>query len=162
VPHAWADGEHLDGLDWCLETERTGWLLGRTDRGRLLAARWDLALNEAGRWLDLAPPVPSTAAALACLGGTPFAISATAAGDLLGLDVRVAAAGRGEWHSIDRPAQIRAVPPARTLAAGALHDRPAVPGWLALAGIGGLWAVPVTRSGGLVGCGTPVNIWTSE
>lgn len=61
------DGERLGGLHWCLETRQTGWLLCRTDRERLLAARWDATMNEAGQWHDLEPPVAPVAAALAGL-----------------------------------------------------------------------------------------------
>jgi hypothetical protein len=162
APGPCADGERLDGLDWCLETERTGWLLCRTDRGRLLATRWDMTLNEAGQWHDLRPPVTLVAAALAGVGEAVFAVAVTPHGDLLSLDVRARVSGRGEWHSIDRPAQVSAAPAPRVLAAGARYGRPDLPGWLALSGPGGAWAMPVTRSGDILQCGAPANIWTGE
>lgn len=160
VPVACDDGERLAGLDWCLETERTGWLLCRTDRGRLLAARWDLTVSGCGTWRAMDPPVQPAAAALATLGGTPFAVVASTTGDLLSLDVRAATAGRAGWHSIDRPQQIRRTPPPRVIAAGAGHDSPEPGGWLALAGGGGAWAMPVTRAGDIIECGSPVPVWT--
>lgn len=160
VSHPCAGGERLGGLDWCLETRQTGWLLCRTDRGRLLAARWDVATDAASRWHDLAPPVAVVAAALACVGGTVFAVAAAPEGDLLSLNVPSAADGHGEWHSIDRPAQVSAAPPPRILAAGARHERPELPGWLALSGPGGVWTMPFTRSGDILGCDAPANIWT--
>lgn len=162
VPGPCAAGERLDGLHWCLETRQTGWLLCRTDRGRLLAARWDVTMNEAGQWHDLEPPTALVAAALAGIGDTVFAVAVTPHGDLLSLDVRAAVSGRGEWHSIDRPAQISAAPPPRVLAAGSRYGRPDLPGWLALSGPGGVWAMPVTRSGDILQCGTPANIWVGE
>jgi hypothetical protein len=162
VPNACGDGERLNGLHWCLETEQTGWLLCTTDRGRLLAARWDVPLNEAGQWIDLEPPAVPVAAALACVGEVVFAVATTPRGDLLSLDIRGALGGYADWHSLDRPAQVSAAPPPRVLAAGARRDRPGLPGWLALAGPGGVWAVPVTRSGDILVCGNPANVWTGE
>ncbi|WP_300608284.1 hypothetical protein [Trebonia sp.] len=164
VPVPWArdDGEKLAGLDCCRQTSRTGWLLCRTDRGRLLAARWDLTVNECGGWFDLNPPAVPVAAAVACLRTAPFAIAATAGGQLLSVDVRAAADGRTQWHSVDRPQQIRHQPPARVLAADGPRERPEDPGWLALAGNGSVWAMPVTLADGIVECGTPVPVWTGE
>ncbi len=162
VPGACGAGERLNGLHWCLETEQTGWLLCRTDRGRLLAARWDVPLNEAGHWADLEPPAVPVAATLVCVGEVVFAVAATQQGDLLSLDVRGALSGYAGWHSVDRPAQVSAAPPPRVLASGARRDRPALPGWLALAGPGGVWAMPVTRSGDTLECGNPANVWTGE
>lgn len=162
VPGPCTDGERLGGLHWCLETQQTGWLLCRTDRGRLLAARWDVTMNEAGQWHNLEPPAALVAAALASVGEAVFAIAVTPQGDLLSLDVRTAVSGLGEWHSIDRPAQVSAAPPPRVLAAEARHGRPDLPGWLALSGPGGVWAMPVTRSGDILRCGAPANIWTGE
>jgi hypothetical protein len=162
VPGPCAAGERLDGLHWCLQTRQTGWLLGRTDRGRLLAARWDVTMDDAGQWHDLEPPTALVAAALAGVGGTVFAVAVTPHGDLLSLDVHAGVSGRGEWHSIDRPVQVSAAPPPRVLAAAARRGRPDLPGWLALAGPGGVWAMPVTRSGDILHCGAPVNIWTGE
>jgi hypothetical protein len=162
IPRACGDGERLAGLDWCLETSRTGWLLCRTDRGRLLAARWDLTVNECGGWFELTPPAAPVAAAVACLHAVPFAIAATAEGQLLSVDVRAAADGWAQWHSVDRPGEVRRQPPARVLAADAPHDRPADPGWLALAGNAGVWAMPVTVDADIIECGTPVPVWTGE
>jgi hypothetical protein len=162
VPGPCADGERLDGLYWSLDTRQTGWLLCRTDRGRLLAARWDVTMNEAGQWHDLEPPATLVAAALAGIGDTVFAVAVTPHGDLLSLDIRATVSGRSEWHSIDRPAQVSAAPPPRVLAAGSRFGRPDLPGWLALSGPGGVWAMPVTRSGDILQCGTPANIWTGE
>ena len=130
VPGPCADGERLDGLHWCLDTLQTGWLLCRTDRGRLLAAGWDVTMSEAGQWHDLEPPTALTAAALAAVGEVVFAIAITPHGDLLSLDVRAAVSGRGEWHSIDRPAQVSAAPPPRVLAAeGVTGGRTWTAGW---------------------------------
>jgi hypothetical protein len=162
VPGPCADGERLDGLHWCLDTLQTGWLLCRTDRGRLLAARWDMTMSEAGQWHDLEPPTALTAAALAAVGEVVFAIAITPHGDLLSLDVRAAVSERGEWHSIDRPAQVSAAPPPRVLAVGARYGRPDLDGWLALSGPGGVWAMPVTRRGDILQCGAPAHIWTGE
>jgi hypothetical protein len=162
VPGPCEGGERLGGLHWCLETEQTGWLLCRTDRERLLAARWDVTMNEAGPWHDLEPPAAPVAAALASADDAVFAVAATAHGDLLSLEVRAAVSGSGEWHSIDRPAQVSAAPPPRVLAAGARHGRPDLPAWLALSGPGGVWAMPVTRSGDILQCGAPAHIWTGE
>lgn len=162
LPRACGAGERLDGLHWCLETERTGWLLCRTDRGRLLAASWDVGLNEAGEWVDLEPPAVPVTAALACVGQVPFAIAATQHGDLLSLNVRRAAAGDAGWHSVDRPVQVSAAPPPRVIAAGARYADRAGPGWLALAGSAGTWAMPVTRSGDILECGSPASVWTGE
>jgi hypothetical protein len=162
VPRACGSGERLAGLDWCLETGRTGWLLCRTDRGRLLAARWDLTVNECGGWFDLNSPAPAVAAAIASLDAVPFAIAATASGHLISLDVHAAADGQAQWHSIDRPEEIRVGPPARVLGADARCDQPEVPGWLALAGNDGAWAMPLTRSGDVIDCGPPVSVWTGE
>ncbi len=162
LPRACGAGERLDGLHGCLETERTGWLLCLTDRGRLLAASWDVSLNEAGGWIDLEPPAVPVTAALACVGQVPFAIAATRYGDLLSLNVRRAAAGDAEWHSVDRPVQVSAAPPPRVIAAGARYANPTGPGWLALAGSAGTWAMPVTRSGDVLECGSPANVWTGE
>lgn len=162
VPGPCAYGERLDGLHWCLETAQTGWLLCRTDRGRLLAARWDVTMNEAGQWHDLEPPTALAAAALAGFGDAAFAVAVTPHGDLLSLDVGAAVRGRGGWHSIDRPAQVSAARPPRVLASGARHGHPELPAWLALSGPGGVWAMPVTRSGDILRCGTPANIWTGE
>jgi len=162
VPVPCTAGERLDGLHWCLQTRQTGWLLGRTDRGRLLAARWDVTMDEAGQWHDLEPPTALVAAALAGFGGAVFAVAVTPHGDLLSLDVHAGVGGRGEWHSIDRPVQVSATPPPRVLAAAARRGRPDLPGWLVLAGPGGVWAMPVTRSGDILHCGAPANIWTGE
>ncbi len=162
IPRACDDGEKLTGLDWCRQTSRTGWLLCRTDRGRLLAARWDLTVNECGGWFDLNPPAVPVTAALACLRTASFAIAATAGGQLLSMDVGAAADGWAQWHSVDRPEEIRRQPPARILAADAAYDRPDDPGWLALAGSGGVWAMSVTTAGDVIECGTPVSVWTGE
>ena len=162
LPRACGAGERLDSLHWSLETAQTGWLLCRSDRGRLLAAHWDVGLNEPGGWVDLEPPAVPVAATLACVGQAVFAIAATQHGDLLSLEVRGAVDGDAGWHSVDRPVQVTASPPPRVIAAGARYDHSAAPGWLALAGSGGTWAMPVTRSGSLLECGSPANIWTGE
>jgi hypothetical protein len=127
VPGPCAEGERLGGVHWCLETPQTGWLFCCTDRGRLLAAQWDVTTGEAGQWHDLKPPAAVVAGALACVGGAVFAVTVTPRGDLLSLDVRAAVSGRDGWHSIDRPAQVSAAPPPRVLAAGARHGRPDLP-----------------------------------
>lgn len=162
IPRACDDGEKLAGLDWCRQTGRTGWLLCRTDRGRLLAARWDLTINECGGWFDLNPPAAPVAAAIACLRAAPVAIAATAGGQLLSVDVGAAADGWAPWHSVDRPEEIRRQPPSRVLAADAPCDRPEDPGWLAIAGNGGVWAMPVSMAGDIIECGDPVRVWTGD
>jgi hypothetical protein len=153
LPGPCTAGERLGGLHWCLETRQTGWLLCRTDRGRMLAAQWDTTMNEAGQWHDLEPPAALVATALAGVGEAVFAIALTPHGDLLSLDVGAAVSGRGEWHSIDRPAQVSALPPPRVLAVGARQGRPDLPGWLAISGPGGTWAMSLTRSGDILTCG---------
>jgi hypothetical protein len=162
VPAPGESGERLNGLHWCLETPQTGWLLCRTDRERMLAARWDVAMSEASQWHDLKPPVALVATALAGIGGAMFAVAVTPDGDLLSLDIGAALSGRAEWHSIDRPAQVSAGPSPRVLAAAARYRRPDLPGWLGLSGPGGVWAMPVSRSGDILQCGAPAHIWTGE
>lgn len=156
-------GERLTGLDACAETERTAWLACRTDRGRILVTRWDLTVADLGRWRPLDPPAVPVATAVMCLDGAPVLIAATAAGDLLSLDVRTVAGGDAAWHSIDRPERVRQAPPARIIAAGAPLPQPgaaAQPGWLTLAGHAGVQAMPVTRRGDIVECGAPIDVWT--
>lgn len=162
IPRACAVGEKLAGLDWCRQTSRLGWLLCRTDHGRLRVARFDLTLDECGRWHDLNPPAAPVAAAIACLSGTPFAIATTAEGQLLSVNVRAAADGLEQWHSIDRPGEIRLQPPASVLAADAVHDQPEDAGWLALVCGGALWVMPVTVAGNIIECGAAVDVWTGK
>lgn len=158
-----AAGERLAGLDACAETERTAWLACRTDRGRVLVARWDLTIAEVGRWLPLDPPAAPVATAIACLDGVPVLVAATAAGDLLSLDVRGALDNPAAWHSIDRPQRVRQAAPARIIAAAAPGPQPGSArktGWLALAGQAGVQAAPITRHGDIVECGDPIDVWT--
>jgi hypothetical protein len=156
-------GERLAGLDACAETERTAWLACRTDRGRILVARWDLTVADLGRWLPLDPPAVPVTAAIIGLDGVPVLVAGTAAGELLSLDVRAAAAGEAAWHSIDRPEPVRSAAPARIVAAAATVPQPGpagTTGWLALAGTVGVHAMPVTRRGDIVECGDPIEVWT--
>lgn len=161
LPAACASGERLTCLDVCAETGRTAWLAALGDRSRVLAAKWDLSLPGFGRWLALSPPAVLVTVAIAVLDGVPVIVGATAAGDLLSLDARAAAAGRESWHSVDRPAPIRQAGPARSLAVGAPGPAsgPGRPGWLALACGQEVWAVPVTRSGDVIDCGEPIPVW---
>jgi hypothetical protein len=156
-----ADGERLASLDGCAETERTAWLACRTDRGRLLVAQWDLTVGEVGQWRPLDPPVSPVAIAVACFGGVPFVVAATGNGDLISLDVRIAARGAVSWHSIDRPEPIRSAAPARIIAAAAPDPgEVGKTGWLALAGTTGVRVMPVNRRGDILECGAPSGVWT--
>ena len=163
LPAATAAGERLAGLDVCTETERTAWLACRTDRGRVLAARWDLSASEVSSWRPLDLPADLLATAVVGLDGIPVLVAVAAGGALLSLDLRAADGGRAAWHSIDRPDRVRAVAPARMIAAGAPVSPPGAPGhtgWLVLAGPAGILAMPVTRHGDIIGCGDPVDVWT--
>lgn len=172
LPPASAAGERLASLDVCAETERTAWLACRTDRGRVLAAQWDLTVSGLGRWLPLDPPIAPVSTAIMCLAGAPVLVAAAPGGELLSLDVRTAASGAAAWHSIDRPEPVRNAAPARIVAAGApppqqgaAGQQPGAAGhtgWLALAGHAGIRIMPVTRGGDIVECGDPIDVWTGE
>jgi hypothetical protein len=164
VQVACPEGERLASLDTCLETERTAWLLSCTDRGTVAVARWELTFGDIGDWRQLAPPVMPASGVLADIGNAPFGIVVTGDGRLLSVDVRAAANGAQAWHSIDRPAEIQAAAPATVLAVAGPGPRAArgAPAWLALAGVGGVWVMPLAREGAIVKCGTPIRVWTGD
>jgi hypothetical protein len=148
--------ERLTRLDLALETERTAWLVCLTDRSRVLLAGWDLSVGSHGHWQTLNPPGDGLASiTVTSLSGTPVIIALTVSGNLLGASVRDALAGRGGWHSIDRPAELRGPSAARIISAAGTGTA----GWLAAAGHDAAWLIPLERDGSVVRCGPAAPVW---
>jgi hypothetical protein len=56
LPECCAPDERLTRLDVTRADDRTAWLAARTDRGRALVARWDLAGDQIDAWTPLEVP----------------------------------------------------------------------------------------------------------
>jgi hypothetical protein len=128
VPSPCGPQERLAGLHLARGDADPAWVLAVTDRGRLLVARWEIALESVGGWRPLDPPVPVATATIALLAGTPVVLAGTAAGHLISADARVA--GSGSWHSVEAPADLPVPAPLRLLAATGGEET----GWLVAGG----------------------------
>lgn len=149
VPVGLTGPERLRALGAVAESPRTAWLACLTDQGRVLAAGWDLAFGEFGRWAELPAPVPDLVAiAAVCVSSAPVLLAATGQGHLIGTDLRSAARGDGDWSSVTMPGGWRPGP-LRALAAASGGGRT----WIAVLCDDGAWLVPLGMRGDYLSCG---------
>jgi hypothetical protein len=105
LPTGCMSGERLRALAACATSEKTAWLTGVTDRGRILAARWDRAYDLHGEWHGLeVPSVGALSVAAVRIKDRAVVIVAGSRGQLLSADLDVAIRARPMWHSVEPPA----------------------------------------------------------
>lgn len=153
LPSACEAGERLRSLDVAATPSgKTAWLVCSTDRGRVLAARWDIAYDIHGPWRQLDVPILNVmSVAIACQSSGPTVILVGSEGELLSTTIDTTVRSGTTWHSIDPPASASRI---STIAvASGRHTL-----WLAAGAPDRIWITALTDQSGWLRCGPPIDI----
>lgn len=147
-------GERLRALTACRTGQKAGWLAGVTDRGRVLAAHWDLVYDLHGPWHVLEVPITGVVSiAVVRVQNRPMAIVAGPRGELLNANLELAVSARSAWHWLEPPA---GVPTGRITA---IRAEPGPNGpWLAAATADRIWLTVLRDHVKWLACGPVIDI----